>query len=258
MGPDPQAAVFGALADEYAAARPGYPEALFDALWERLSGVVERPVVLDVAAGAGAATRVLAVRPARVVALDPSVPMLIHARRAAAGAAGWRGAVAACAEALPVVSASADAVTVAQAFHWFDPDPALEELARVLRSGGVLALLWNIQEADPFMDAVWELVEESCPGHKRPVSRGMRRPPEALRVHPEFTLEPPLEFEQVRRLTADEYVRFAFSWSYVGGALEGAERSAFERRLRALYGSHHGAGPRTDAFVSVVHFARRR
>jgi SAM-dependent methyltransferase len=67
---------------------------------------------------------------------------------------------AATAEALPFQAASLDAITVAQAFHWFDAEAALEEFHRVLRPGGRLGLLWNARDrSEPWVDAVWSIID---------------------------------------------------------------------------------------------------
>ena len=257
--------VFGSIADDYAAARPGYPTPLFEALRARLSGIssgVARPAgpprILDVAAGTGAATASLLGSGAEVLAVEPAVPMLVHARDRLEGQPGWAGAVAAQAEALPIVSDGVDAVTIAQAFHWMEEAAALAELARVLRSGGLLAVLWNIAETDAFIRELWQVVEALNPGHKRPVTAEKRQTPDSLVLHPAFVTEPPREFPHVRHIAVDEYVRYALSWSYVGGALGPAGRAVFERELRAIFARHHGSGSREERLVAVAHFARRR
>ena len=64
------------------------------------------------------------------------------------------------AEAIPLADAAVDGVTVAQAFHWFDPDRALREIHRVLRSDGGLALVWNARdERDPLQAALTEVID---------------------------------------------------------------------------------------------------
>lgn len=257
--PDRPTGVFGPLADDYAAARPGYPDALFDALWVRLPPPAGRtPLILDVAAGTGAATTPLVTRGARVVALEPAVEMLGHARSRLSGRTNWIGGLGARAEQLPVAAGTADAVVIAQAFHWLDEESALAEFARVLSPGGLLAVLWNISEANAFTREVWGLIERVNPGHMRPVQDEKRETPDALASNHAFAVERPQEFAHARHLTVDEYVRYAFSWSYVGGVLAAPERSLFERELRAIFTRHHGSSLREERLVAVAHFARRR
>jgi SAM-dependent methyltransferase len=73
------------------------------------------------------------------MAVEPSRSMRIECRSVAAGVAVLGGS----AEAIPLVGGCGDVLTVAQAFHWFDPRRALHEMARVLRPDGVVALAWN-------------------------------------------------------------------------------------------------------------------
>ena len=64
------------------------------------------------------------------------------------------------AEAVPVPDGAVDAVTVAQAFHWFDGPRAVAELHRILRPGGRVGLLWNVRdESVPWMAAVTAILD---------------------------------------------------------------------------------------------------
>ncbi len=105
-----------------------------------------RPVdVLDLGAGTGKLTARLASLPgpSRVVAVEPDPEMLAELRRQLPGVQAMEGR----AEAIPLPDGSVDAVLAGQAAHWFDLDRALPEIARVLRPGGVLAGLWNADDA---------------------------------------------------------------------------------------------------------------
>jgi SAM-dependent methyltransferase len=129
---------FGRIAVEYDDIRPEYaPEALARA-GEAL-GLDDGSQVVDLAAGSGKLTRALARRFDEVVAVEPNDEMRgVLARRSA----GIR-VLAGTAERMPLPDASADAVFVGDAFHWFDGPAAVDELARVLRPRGGVALLWN-------------------------------------------------------------------------------------------------------------------
>jgi len=132
-----RAASFGAVAEAYERARPGYPD---DAVrW--LAG--DEPCdVVDLGAGTGKLTRSLVALGHRVTAVEPLEEMLDELRRAVPAATAVRGS----AEAVPLPDRSADVVTCAQAFHWFDRAAALAEMARVLRPGGRVALVWNTRD----------------------------------------------------------------------------------------------------------------
>ena len=95
--------------------------------------------MLDLGAGTGKLTRVLAARYPRVVAVEP----LAELREILTARVPEAETLAGAAERIPLGDGEVDAVFAGQAFHWFANDEALREIARVLRPGGVLALLWN-------------------------------------------------------------------------------------------------------------------
>lgn len=131
---------FGSVADGYERYRPGYP---LDAVRWLLAAAPGARVV-DLGAGTGKLSAVLVAAGASVIAVEPDPAMraqLVVAVPAADSRAG-------SAEAIPLGDGAADAVLAAQAFHWFDHQRALPELARVLVPGGVLGILWNLRNED--------------------------------------------------------------------------------------------------------------
>jgi SAM-dependent methyltransferase len=144
------AAGFGRAADAYERSRPSYPAAAVDRMCTALDiGAGTR--VLDLAAGTGKFTRLLAARGASLVAVEPSAAMREQFAQTVPGVEVHAGT----AEAIPAADGSFDAVVVAQAFHWFDAEVALAEIARVLRPTGGLGLIWN--ERDESVPWVAEL-----------------------------------------------------------------------------------------------------
>jgi SAM-dependent methyltransferase len=127
-----------AWAELYERGRPGWPAAALD-----LAGVPSGARVLDLGAGTGKLTTLLCDCFAEVVAVEPADAMrAVLARRAPRAEV-----LAGTAQEVPLADASVDAVFAAQAFHWFDDERGLAEIARVLRPGGVLVLLWNVPAA---------------------------------------------------------------------------------------------------------------
>jgi SAM-dependent methyltransferase len=128
---------FSAVAAEYASARPEYPGALYD--W--IAAVAPSDCLLwEAGCGSGQATRGLAQRFYRVHATDPSAAQVAQAQ----GPGNARFAVEP-GERCSLPDASADAVCVAQALHWFDRDAFFAECTRVLKPGGVL-VAWGYQD----------------------------------------------------------------------------------------------------------------
>ena len=140
---------FGSAADAYAVGRPSYPEAALD--WV-LPPAATR--VLDLAAGTGRLTEQLLARGLQVIAVEPDDAMRAHVPAAATAMPGT-------AEDIPVDDASVDAVVVGQAFHWFDGPAAMAEIARVLRPGGTVGLLWLLaDDSDGLTERVCEVVAD--------------------------------------------------------------------------------------------------
>jgi ubiquinone/menaquinone biosynthesis C-methylase UbiE len=120
--------------------------------------------ICDLAAGTGKLTRLLVTTGADVVAVEPVPGMREQLSEVLPEIEVLDGT----AEAIPLADGSVDVVTVAQAFHWFDFDKALDEIRRVLRPGGGLAILFNQRdEREPWVAEMNEVIQ----WHTRTVSR---------------------------------------------------------------------------------------
>ncbi|MFI5533734.1 class I SAM-dependent methyltransferase [Kitasatospora sp. NPDC051853] len=154
---------FGAVAAEYDAARPSYPAELFDRLEELTGRPLKGAEVLDVGAGTGIATRLLAARGARVTAVEPSPGMAAQLRLASPELP----LVKAGGDELPFHDGTVDLVTYAQAFHWTDPDRSIPEALRVLRPGGSLATWWNVKDTSvAWVRAMGERLAAALPSYQ--------------------------------------------------------------------------------------------
>ncbi len=128
---------FGAEAAAYERGRPSYPPEAID--WLLASDASK---VLDLGAGTGKLTTRLVERGLDVVAVDPIPEMLELLSSSLPDTPALLGT----AEEIPLPDDSVDTVLVAQAWHWFDPERAVKEVARVLRPGGRLGLVWNTRD----------------------------------------------------------------------------------------------------------------
>ncbi|MEQ7005509.1 methyltransferase domain-containing protein [Actinopolymorpha sp. B17G11] len=141
-----RATAFGTKAQAYAENRPSYPvEAVrwaLDPVTDSGSPDLRGLAVLDLAAGTGKLTEVLVAQGAEVLAVEPDPAMLAELSRRLPRVQTLSGR----AERIPVPDQSVDAVVAGQAFHWFDMDQAMAEIARVLKPGGVVGALWNLED----------------------------------------------------------------------------------------------------------------
>jgi len=132
---------FGAVADDYARYRPGFPDVLFDRLAGCGVGTRDQAIV-DVGTGTGNLARGFARRGARVIGIDPDERLLAQARRLDATAGVSVDYRVGRAEALPLPDGSADVVTAGQCWHWFDAPLAAREFHRLVRPGGRVAVAY--------------------------------------------------------------------------------------------------------------------
>jgi len=234
-----QAASFAGVADVYERSRPGYPEAAV--AW--LAGSTPGDVV-DLGAGTGKLTRSLVALGHRVTAVEPLEEMLAQLRASVPAARALTGG----AEAIPLPDASIDVVTCAQAFHWFDHDRALAEIARVLRPGGRIALVWNMRHPSE----IWvEELGDAIVG-RTGLDRGAVEPIERSGLYGPVERAVFEHTQEVDRTTMRELVR---SRSYCA-ILPEEERAPILDRVDAIFDRHARDGVlhvpyRTECFRAV-------
>jgi SAM-dependent methyltransferase len=238
---------FDAWASEYDRYRPGYPEELFGTIAERLS-LPRLPLVVDLGAGTGRASLAMAELGWRVTAVEPGRPMLDVLLERATSDGLIVGTVQASAEETGLDPASADLVTAAQAFHWFDQPRALTEMARITKPGGGLALFWNVRDArrSPFLAAYAELLMRATdstedPGIGRYESGGREETRRALTSSASFEAPELVQLQHEVLMTPTEFTGMAFTASYVRVGLTPDAQSRFRADLERLL-EQHGYG----------------
>jgi SAM-dependent methyltransferase len=230
---------FGREAETYERVRPSYPADAVSWLADNLRLAPGRPV-LDLAAGTGKFTRLLVPTGAVLFAAEPVDGM----RRSFAAAVPGVPMIGAVAEALPIARASLDAVTVAQAFHWFDADRAFDEFARVLRPRGRVGLIWNARDrSSDWVNEVWSIMDRV---EKRAPWRDHERwRDSALGERPGFGLLHGATFRHEQPITPDGVVERIASVSHVA-VLPAAERERTLDEVRTVVAEHPDTRGRTD------------
>jgi SAM-dependent methyltransferase len=209
----------------YDRGRPGYPPEAIDLL-RRTFRIRPGARLLDLGAGTGKLTEELVDLKASVIAIEPSDSM----RAELVAKLPTVDALAGLAEKIPVPSSSVDVVIVAQSFHWFDPAQALPEIARVLRRGGGLGLVWN--ERDESIGWVRELSCAMRWHERQPYEVGMDFRPivteGGLFEHPQRR-----QFRFCQVLSREDLIARIASTSYIA-ALETEERDWALEPVREL------------------------
>lgn len=235
---------FDAWAADYDRYRPGYPEELFLTIAERLS-LPKPPLVVDLGAGTGRASLAMAELGWRVTAVEPGRPMLDMLLGRATSAGLIVATVQANAEETGLDPASADLVTAAQAFHWFDQPRALSEISRITKPGGGAALFWNVRDSQrsPFLAAYADLLRRATdstedPGIGRYESGGRDETQRALSASTSFETPELVELHHEVSMTPEEFIGMAFTASYVQVGLAPDDQARFRADLERLFEQH--------------------
>jgi SAM-dependent methyltransferase len=222
---------FDKAAEVYEQARPSYPPDAVAWLVEHLR-IGPGARVADVAAGTGKLTRLLTPTGADFVGVEPVPGMQSGFVAMCPGVP----LVAATAEQLPFAGARLDAITVAQAFHWFDAPVALAEFALVLRPGGRLGLIWNARDrSNDFVEQLWSImdrVEKRAPWRNHDEWKDS-----ALLEHPDFTDLTEATFHHEQVLTHEQVLARFRSVSHIA-VLPPAEQEQVIDELRHVLDTH--------------------
>jgi SAM-dependent methyltransferase len=231
-------------ADDYAAHRPGYPEACVQALLRGM-GAPEFLVVADVGAGTGIMARLLADAGARVVAIEPNASM--RAKAADHERVTWHDGTA---EATGLKDGSVDLVVCAQAFHWFDPPAAFAEFRRVLKGTGRLALVWNEVDASTQIGAGYREILDGLATDETPRVRYAAQE-DPFAGTDLFDDVKKAEFSLEMRHSRGGLIGRALSASYAPKS--GPAHDALIERLGALHAAHaDGSGAVRLAYVTTA------
>jgi ubiquinone/menaquinone biosynthesis C-methylase UbiE len=236
---------FGSVAESYERARPDYPADGVAWLSDRLRLEPGRTVV-DLAAGTGKLTRMLLPTGATVIAVEPVDSMRAQLERAAPEVQALAGR----AEHMPLPDASTDAITVAQAFHWFATSEALDEMARVLRPPGGLGLIWNVRdESYELQRRISELVEPLRGNEQTHVGEGWRS---VVERHPRFGPLEEASFRHEQVLDAEGLAERVRSISFIAVLPAERQEEVLERAREAAGPGEVVLPHETRVFVTHV------
>jgi SAM-dependent methyltransferase len=226
----------------YERSRPSYPLSALAALADVLPLEAGRTVV-DLGAGTGKFTRLLALTGAEVLAVEPVREMRERLAELLPGVAVTAGT----AEATGLPGACADAVVAAQSWHWFDPAEALPEVERLLRPGGALVLVWNTYDTSvpwvrDFQDIYFRLAPRDLPAPplaSRPGDPGRWR--EAFAGRAGWSAIEERHWPNPHSTTVADVVERMMSSSHIA-VLDAAAQEQVRTEVEAVLGGHGVAG----------------
>ncbi|MEA2312159.1 MAG: hypothetical protein QOE28_2127 [Solirubrobacteraceae bacterium] len=249
---DGLAAAFGTIAEEYDRVRPGWPPAAIEIAARRLR-LSRGAAVLDLAAGTGKLTRALLRRFDDVTAVEPLAGMREVLARELPAARVVDGA----AEAIPLPDTSVEAVFCGEAFHWFDAPRAAAEIARVLRPGGGVAVLYNRRDWNASAHAWQRECHAAFEAHKLPRDHSLGHGDGGWRAPLEAALGPLADDETPYAITlrAVDLVALYGTFSTIAGLPTGRRDAALEAIRGVL--DRHGIAEAEVAYRTEIATALR-
>jgi ubiquinone/menaquinone biosynthesis C-methylase UbiE len=249
--------LFERFADDYAHSRPGYPLEIKKFLFETFS-INTNSIIADIACGSGSFTQLLGCeeKSGLVIGIDRSLPLV------KAGARFYHDlcfvALSGCGEMLPLKSQSCDMVTVAQGFHWMHRQKSLGEIARVLKPGGGMGLIWYRfkdirQPHDTFVE---KLIRQYNPNYD---PRFMDANYVGMIIEDgHFTDIGQQRFYGSTTFDFDTYIKWQRSKSFVGDAMETEELEQFLHSVKSGIKQFFPDGRITEEFKYDLVFAKRK
>lgn len=239
-------------ADDYAAARPGYPAPLLPYLREK-AFLEPGARVADVGSGTGILSRLLLRSGAVVYGVEPNSDMRAMAEAAFAEEPLFMS-LDGSAEEMPFDDGGLDLIACGQSFHWFDRDKAREEFSRTLHAVGWVLLLWNTldESAGGVSEAVQHILKEAEGGQLPELSKGSRQ--DLKSWYGSKTYETKV-MKHTHLLQEDQIIPYARSRSYwpEPGSVRGME---LEAKLLSATGSHLNNGAITLKLSCEVHLGQ--
>lgn len=155
-------AKFDGLEKLYTASRPDYSPALIDCMYQSF-GLSETSVIADIGSGTGKLSKLMLEQGSEVFGIEPNDGMRATAEKELRGYSRFHS-VCGCADNTELMTGGVNAVTVAQAFHWFEPISFRRECHRILKDSGYVFLIWNIRDAKDQINCEWsEIFSRYCP-----------------------------------------------------------------------------------------------
>lgn len=206
--------------DAYVSGRPGYPAAM-------LAEIPEASFAIDLGAGTGIFTEFLALKAKKVLAVEPVAKM---AQRIPVDRVPNIEIAIGGAEAIPASDGSADLVTAATAFHWFQYEKATAEIVRVLRPNGALALSWNVRDSRVPWVARFDAVMDDYRGDTPHQSKDKWR---RIFDDPRFQRQTSKTYGYGQRMPANGIVDRALSTSFIA-ALPAVEQTSVRQKIERI------------------------